>query len=294
VWVTGGELLATSFSNIIGADGVGSLVQSNGDVDMIFSEYVGNDAGADGTLIVAGGTHTIEDGELTVGNNAGSTGAVWIAGGQLSSDSAMIGLAGVGQMTVSNGSWQAEDVSVGGASGGNGILIVAGGTSVVLSDLTIGTPDCTATGTVVVVGGSLFVTNAAHNAALDVESGALTLSGGTVVVDVLVKTNPCASFTQTGGMLVVGGVTNRFSPALFSITAINPEGNNIQITWESTGGHTNAVQATNGGPNGSYNTNFNDLASFILGGSGEVTNTYIDPGAATNIPSRFYRIRLVP
>jgi len=292
VWVTGGELLATSFSNIIGADGVGSLVQSNGDVDMIFSEYVGYDAGADGTLIIAGGTHTVEDGELTVGNSAASTGAVWVTGGQLSSDSAAIGLAGVGQMTVSNGNWQAEDVSVGATNGGQGTLTVAGGMSVVSDNLTIGTADCTGTGTALVTGGRLFVTNAAHNAVLDLESGALTLSGGTLVVDVLVKTNPCAAFQQTGGTLVVGGVTNTIPS--FQITGITPEGNNIQITWESTGGHTNAIQATNGGLTGSYNTNFSDLASFILGGSGQVTNTYIDPGGATNTPARYYRVRLVP
>jgi hypothetical protein len=295
VWVTGGHLLATSFSNIIGGYGaVGSLVQSNGDVDMVFSEYVGNDAGSEGTLTVAGGTHTVEGGELTIGNNATAMGTVWVTGGQLETDSAVIGVAGVGQMSVSNGNWQVEDVSVGAASGGQGTLTVAGGMSVVSSDLTIGTPDCTGTGTVTVTGGSLFVTNATHNAVLDLENSTLTLSGGTLVADIFVKTNPCAVFQQTGGRLVVGGVTNIVVPPLFSITAISREGNDMRISWQTGGGVTNAVQATNGGPGGSYNTNFNDLASFIFGPSGEITNTYVDPGGATNIPSRFYRVRLVP
>jgi hypothetical protein len=294
VWFTGGQLLATSFSNIIGNDAVGSLVQSNGEMQMIFSEYVGNSAGGEGTLTVAGGTHTVEDGELTVGNSAAATGSVWVTGGQLATDSAVIGLAGVGQMSVSNGNWQAGDVSVGAANGGQGTLTVAGGTSVVSSDLTIGTPDCTGRGTVIVNSGSLFVTNAAHNAVLDLESGTLTLRGGNLVVDVLVKTNPCALFQQTGGRLVVGGVTTIVSPPVFSVISISRNGNDMRITWQTPGGVTNAIQATNGGLGGSYNTNFNDLASFIFGPSGEVTNTYVDVGGATNMPSRFYRIRLVP
>jgi hypothetical protein len=68
----------------------------------------------------------------------------------------------------------------------------------------------------------------------------------------------------------------------------------MQIIWQTPGRATNAAQATNGGSDGSDNTNFSDLASFILGGSGEVTNTYVDAGGATNTPARYYRVRLVP
>jgi hypothetical protein len=32
----------------------------------------------------------------------------------------------------------------------------------------------------------------------------------------------------------------------------------------------------------------------IISGSGDATTNYIDAGGATNIPSRYYRIRLVP
>jgi hypothetical protein len=34
--------------------------------------------------------------------------------------------------------------------------------------------------------------------------------------------------------------------------------------------------------------------SIILPGSGDATTNYIDDGGATNSPSRYYRIRLVP
>jgi hypothetical protein len=203
-----------------------------------------------------------------------------------------VGLGGVGTMSVSNGTWLAESVFVGGEGGGNGTLTVAGGVSSVYSNLTIGTADCTGTGTVMVTGGSLFVTNADHDAVLDLESGKLSLSGGTLVVDQMISTNPCGMFQQTGGTLVLGGVTN--TPVPFQIMAVNREGNNIRITWVGNGGNTNIVQATNG-IGGNYATNFTDLSpQIILPGSGSATTNYLDVGGATNSPSRFYRVRVGP
>jgi hypothetical protein len=70
----------------------------------------------------------------------------------------------------------------------------------------------------------------------------------------------------------------------------------VVITWATAGGHTNAVQATTG-VNGSYSANFVDITTaphVIVGGIGDTTTNYIDVGGATNLPSRFYRIRLVP
>ncbi len=73
------------------------------------------------------------------------------------------------------------------------------------------------------------------------------------------------------------------------------ENNDVMITWTTTGGFTNAVQATAGGGNGGYTTNFTDISSpVIISGSGDATTNYVDNGGATNSPSRYYRIRLVP
>jgi hypothetical protein len=253
----------------------------------VFGEIVGDAASSQGALTLVGGFHTVEGGGLIVGNSAGSAGSVSIAGGQLNVEGTAIGLSGVGTMVVSNGTWLAQDILVGG-EGGQGTLTVAGGTSLVSSNLTIGTEDCTGIGTVIVAGGSLLVTNAAHDAVLEVASGTLVLSGGTLVVDQLVTTNPCASFRQTGGTLVIGGVTS------FQITAISREGNDMRITWTDIGGQTNIVQATNG-LGGNYATNFTDLSSsIVLQGSGIVTTNYLDVGGATNFPARFYRVRSAP
>ncbi len=81
----------------------------------------------------------------------------------------------------------------------------------------------------------------------------------------------------------------------FNITSVLIVGtNNIFLTWNTTGGNTNVVQATPGS-NGSYNTNgfVNLSGQMIIAGSGAVTTNYTDVGGATNRPSRYYRIQQV-
>jgi hypothetical protein len=60
-------------------------------------------------------------------------------------------------------------------------------------------------------------------------------------------------------------------------------------------GATNTLQAAAGGGSGGYSTNgFTDI--FVVTNNttiGTVTN-YLDLGAATNRPARYYRARLVP
>ena len=86
------------------------------------------------------------------------------------------------------------------------------------------------------------------------------------------------------------------TPPPFQITSIVRSGNNIVLTWTTTGGTTNQVQVTNGGSGGSYSTNgFTNLGpQMLIGGSGAITTNYTDTGGATNKPARYYRVRLVP
>jgi hypothetical protein len=69
----------------------------------------------------------------------------------------------------------------------------------------------------------------------------------------------------------------------------------IVLTWATTGGNTNVVQATPGS-NGSYNTNgfVNISAEMVIPGSGSVTQSFTDASAATNKPARYYRVLQVP
>jgi hypothetical protein len=77
------------------------------------------------------------------------------------------------------------------------------------------------------------------------------------------------------------------------ITAIARENNDIRVTWSTFAGTTNALQATTGAADGSYSTSgFANIFS-VANAAGSVTN-YLDPGAATNFPARYYRVRLVP
>lgn len=84
------------------------------------------------------------------------------------------------------------------------------------------------------------------------------------------------------------------STAYLHVTAIALESNDVRITWLTSGGQTNVVQVTNGTAVG-YTNNFSDLSPlFIIPGASDVLTNYLDVGGATNAPSRFYRVRLVP
>ena len=256
--ITGGDLYMPNSTLLVARNNTASIVIGSGSATCEIVEVGDTDTG---TLTMQGGqiTVTSEGGGLEIGGVSPNTGAgwVWMTGGTLTATAypttgIIVGDSGAGQMVVSNGSTVvASTLFVGAAVGQGGTLTVAGGVSSVYSNLTIGSSDCTGVGTVIVTNGSLFVTNAAHNAVLDVESGTLTLSGGTLVVDILVTTNPCASFGQTGGTLNLSS---------FVITSITRANNNqdIVLVWNGQIG-TNVVQVSQGTANGSYNNTFVDL-----------------------------------
>ncbi len=237
--VTGGSLFVTNAAGtatlIVGQSGRGIYTQNGGTVTVdqlvvtnhptdalfqlqggalftkatVYSNVVLNvgTAGNSATLNFQGTTHSLLD-ALTLAPSAGSTGTVWMIASQLMVGSASIGLNGVGQMTVSNGTWQVGGLlRVGVFAGARGTLTVAGGTSSVLSNLTIGDFPCTPTGTVVVAGGSLFVTNSTASAVLEVRTGSLTLNSGTLTIDKLVITNSCGNITLNAGTLNTSSTT---------------------------------------------------------------------------------------
>ena len=96
-------------------------------------------------------------------------------------------------------------------------------------------------------------------------------------------------FTNLQEYLV--GTDSAIGTTSFRITNFAPEGNIIRVTWMMGNGKTNALQVSIG--DDGYDTNaFADIfiVTDVLGG---LTN-YLDLGAATNSPSWFYRMRLVP
>ena len=80
-------------------------------------------------------------------------------------------------------------------------------------------------------------------------------------------------------------------PTDFRILSIAKAGNDIVLTWITTGGKIDVVQAT-GGSNGSFSTNgFAAISpSILIPGSTSFTTNYVDSFGATNQPARYYRI----
>jgi Bacterial TSP3 repeat len=232
VWLTGGELVCTNISGTltnssqIGRTGAhGQMIVSNGTWRAAIVE-VGSPGR--GTLTIAGGT-SLFNSKAYIGSLG--TGAVWITGGQLTATNSTTAVSGLGQVTISNGLWRARHVVIGvddlvrgpAVDVGGGTITVAGGTSVISSNLTLGV-SCTGTGFVHVAGGSLFVTNAAHNAVLDVIGGTLTLSSGSLTVDHLLLNTVCSRFIRTGGAL---SITSTNLPPFF-----DADGDGLPNYWE--------------------------------------------------------------
>lgn len=135
--------------------------------------------------------------------------------------------------------------------------------------------------------------NASGTAFINIRKGDLVLSNGVLRVDKLMMTNSCGSFVHAGGTLIVGSLV--LDPNAFRITSIASEGNDLSITWLMGPGATNALQMTSDEVDGSYGTN-NFVDIFVVTNNstlGTVTN-YLDVGGAINMPSRYYRVRLVP
>jgi len=88
----------------------------------------------------------------------------------------------------------------------------------------------------------------------------------------------------------LAGVDPTNPSAAFRILSVAPSGSNsLDVSWTTGIGRTNALQVANG--NG-YPSVFADL--FVVTNTQGIVTNYVDVGAATNSPSRFYRVRLVP
>ena len=71
--------------------------------------------------------------------------------------------------------------------------------------------------------------------------------------------------------------------------SIQPEGNDMLLAWPAAGFRTNYLQAA-WNVSGIYS---NIETNILISGNG-VTNNYLDVGASTDWPARFYRVRLTP
>jgi hypothetical protein len=83
------------------------------------------------------------------------------------------------------------------------------------------------------------------------------------------------------------------SASAFRILSVTPLGNDIHLLWQGGPGKTAVVQAASTAPDGFAATGFADISAHIVIPASGITN-HLDAGGATNVPSRFYRVRLAP
>jgi T5SS/PEP-CTERM-associated repeat protein len=296
VWKSPGGL-------VIGYNGAGNqLVIADGGAVLSDGShgFIGFASSSSNNMVTVSGSGSVwSNRDLQVGVNGLANQLVITNGGAVCSS--LFGCLGCSVSSINNlilvtGSGSAwynrGNLYVGGPGNSNQLAVSTDG-SVVASNAYIGYDAASVGNQISVSGGNLYVTNAVHNAVLEVRRGQLILSGGLLQADTLVITNSCAQFIHTGGTLIVGKVV--LDPNTFRIVSVVPQSNDLLVTWMMGPGQINALQATAGGPDGSYNTNgFSDI--FIVTNNaivGAITN-YLDLGAATNVPARYYRARLVP
>lgn len=214
-----GQIITTNATTVIGNVGSGSITVGDGGRFLAKEIHVGNSAGASGTLIIAGGTNQLTS-FMAIGSVAGSTGSVWLTSGALviSNEALVVGNSSVGQMTVSNGFVFSREQYVGGFTGAQGTLTIAGGTNILSSFLKVG-ETAGVTGTVWVTGGQLVVTNG-NSLIGNSGVGQMTVSNGTVLSGFVAV----GELAGSRGTLTIAGGTNTLSSLLVVGDAANATG----------------------------------------------------------------------
>jgi thrombospondin type 3 repeat protein len=236
VWLTGGQLTTTNSEVLVGFSGVGRMTASSGKWDAMLVG-LGIEPNSQGTLIISGTQVTVTNGfgRIVVGNT------------------------GTGQMSVLGGAVLAQTMLVGNFNSPQGELTMGNGSMTILSNVTVGDCFSNGFGTVEMSGGTLYVTNAAHNAVLEVQNGYFFLDGGSLVVDKLVITNGCSAFFEhNGGTLSVG--------TLILDPNGDADGDGLPNGWEQAHGLDPLSPNGNNGPDGDPDGDgFNNLQEYLAG-----------------------------
>jgi autotransporter-associated beta strand protein len=317
VWVTSGQLGPVT-SIEIGRSGNGQMTISNGTVlsSGSVSFGVGVFAGSSrGSLTMAGGilavTNSLASGALIVGQ--ADPGFYTQNGGTVIVDNLLVtNLANSGftfntgtietkativsntqQFVIGNAASSATYHLLGGVHSFNNSLRVHNDATLSGCGTINGVVVVDAGGTVVAdCGGSLtFGSSVTNNGTMQAINGSVLEAYGTVVNNGLINitggtTNFHGTFVNNGS--IVGG-----SLPIFQVNGLIRQGDDILIAWATSPGATNELQVSGGGVGGSYSTN-NFAAIFAVTNMVGATTNYLDVGGATNVPSRFYRVRLVP
>jgi hypothetical protein len=247
---------------------------------------VGNQSGAVGLCSFQGGTlsgpSARQLNQLQIGVAAGSTGIVYVTDGALAvgigGPSVFVGQQGSGLLSITNSTVFLSCPTIG----------TLGTLECVNSQVTVGGSGCT----MLNYNRMLFLNSTGTVFGSFQNLGTLTAGESTLTFNESVDNS--GTIIATNGVLqFLGGINNSgnvvFGPDQFLITSVLRSNIDVVIGWQIFGGNRYRVQAT-----ADLSDGYSDISSEIVAaGSGFSVTNYIDVGAATNFPSRIYRVRQV-
>ncbi len=191
VSIIGGQFTVTNdhsgfFANLvqIGDRGTGVLNVSNATV-RFGGTTVGDIRDSSGAINLQSGSMTL--GKTFLGTDAepfgpaSASGTLSISAGTMSLAELHIGYQATGMVSVAGGTLSAPIVTLGDTNAASGLLNITGGTALISSNLFVGTNG--SSGSLTITSGALYVTNATHNARMQVNGGTFYNLGGTFVHD---------------------------------------------------------------------------------------------------------------
>ena len=305
--------------NVLVVTGPGSVLSNNSTIELAYHYGSGNSLIITNNGLVVDNTCYIGPDNYDVANSASSNNVRVVDGGVWRNNVVYVGNQGSDNSLVVNGGTVTVtgSITVGSSSGAcdNYIELDGGGLFVTNSART-----ATLTiyhGKFILNGGLLQIDQLVMNT----PCGLFVRNGGTVSVRTLVL-NPALSAVGDG---ILNGWKQRYgldpldsnlanedadgdglsnlqeylagtdptnSASSFRIISIVPSGIDLLVTWMMGSGRKNALQAMAGDASGYSTNSFTDI--FIVTNTVGTTTNYLDTGAATNFPARYYLVRLVP
>lgn len=228
--IDGGKLVTTNATwDAVGFNGIGIVTVLNG---FWHSKtlYTGFTASGQGTINLVGGTNTFAS-TFVIGNSGAGT--CRKTGGMLVTTNATAtigssGSSGIGNMTVSGGQWQGNNLNVGNFGSSRGTLYLTDGTNSFNGTFTVAS-SAASTGSVWLTGGQLVTTNAASNASAFIGNagiGDMTVSNGIWLANIIYLNYAAA--TGKGTLVVVGGQVNALE--LWAGGVANASNNTVLVT----------------------------------------------------------------
>jgi T5SS/PEP-CTERM-associated repeat protein len=205
VWTNGGSLNVgfSGAANTMTITSGGTVYSTGGTIGGPYSISANNVV-----AIIGSGSVWSNSGDLVVGNTGSLNQFILFNGGSAYNGNAYVGNSGSYSLasTFGGGSvwYNSGNLYIGYSSDINH-LQVGSSSTVVASNAYVGY-NGGSFNLVDVQGGNFYVTNAAHNAVLEVRCGQLNVSSGLLQVDILVCTNACGHISHTGGTLIVGSL----------------------------------------------------------------------------------------